>query len=897
MGADQQALSLQWAFGFSCDISNGVADVSESGQHKICYVAAHTAVIYDRIERQQMVLQGHCNPITCLAVTEDKSVLVTADAGDDAMVVLWRTATGQPAHTIDNPFPGGCVAMDLSPDGLLLVLLSAPATFETEEGTVTEQSIGLWDLSETGSLDAPAAIGSIPAGDVQTCVRFSQEDPSQIVTNGKQRVYFWRSHLGVSREFKYYSPPVSARDFKQTIGDFTVSVFIPGTLMAVSGTVDGDVVLWEEGNSMREAGARPSDRRAVKILRIHLEGGITSLTSVDRFIVSGGSDGCVRFYDAKLRLAAWFDDMHAGPITSISFSPSKSKSVWESDSHDKFSAPDFLVGTSKSRVVCMKTAAFKRMDVPKSGEQVLEGVYGHLAALAAHPLRPEFSVSGDAGVLWAWNYSSKQLVSTREFEKLRISHLVYSSDGASLIVGCTNGTLRILDPNSLADKQAFRFATTGCVRLAVSGDCCTIAMADESGMVGVVTYGHGRSKDKWEFVGKHGSHTGLITGLVFEGLGQVARLWSVGEDGVLVEYDLQNTSVGAGVQLVKYTDVGRGAAIPTALAVAPASEKAASGRSIITADSAFKFRTYDSVSQVRQRTVISPTYGGPPVNMQVFHPAGQVDKPLLAYSTNEKMVGLCAFPLDGDPHKAMGLIAHPGEVSALAVTYDGRRILTAGGADSIINMWGVDANALEAQYKDRDPHENCHVALLEGGRKGDFFQEMKDYFYYAQIHTQGEDTTAPRKIEGTVELTVVPNLMRALGYYPSESEVGDMMVELQQEAADKGLPDPTVINFERFITLYVNHRPVFGVGKDQLAAAFQALGADPYLGTMDCDDLLQALTGEGEPMSHSELEECLQALTGSTISSVYDIIPPQVEAKQFAEDILGFEDYAVSGEA
>jgi WD40 repeat protein len=84
---------------------------------------------------------------------------------------------------------------------------------------------------------------------------------------------------------------------------------------------------------------------------------------------------------------------------------------------------------------------------------VLEGVYGHLAALAAHPLRPEFSVSGDAGVLWAWNYSSKQLVSTREFEKLRVSHLVYSSDGASLIVGCTNGTLRILCPNSLADKQ------------------------------------------------------------------------------------------------------------------------------------------------------------------------------------------------------------------------------------------------------------------------------------------------------------------------------------------------------------------------------------------------------------------------------------------------------------
>ena len=70
-------------------------------------------------------------------------------------------------------------------------------------------------------------------------------------------------------------------------------------------------------------------------------------------------------------------------------------------------------------------------------------------------------------------------------------------------------------------------------------------------------------------------------------------------------------------------------------------------------------------------------------------------------------------------------------------------------------------------------------------------------------------------------MQVVPNLMRALGYYPSESEVGDMMVELQQEASEAGLPPPTSVDFERFIALYVNHRPVFGVGKDQLAVRFR----------------------------------------------------------------------------
>eukprot|EP00976_Prorocentrum_cordatum_P075942 1182101-Prorocentrum_minimum.AAC.1 len=100
------------------------------------------------------------------------------------------------------------------------------------------------------------------------------------------------------------------------------------------------------------------------------------------------------------------------------------------------------------------------------------------------------------------------------------------------------------------EEPAFRFSTSGCVKLSVSADCRTIAMADESGMVALVTYGHGRLKDKWEFIGKHGSHTGLITGLAFEGLGNATRLWSVGEDGVLVEYDLENCSVGTGEPLM-----------------------------------------------------------------------------------------------------------------------------------------------------------------------------------------------------------------------------------------------------------------------------------------------------------------------------------------------------------
>lgn len=50
----------------------------------------------------------------------------------------------------------------------------------------------------------------------------------------------------------------------------------------------------------------------------------------------------------------------------------------------------------------------------------------------------------------------------------------------------------------------------------------------------------------------------------------------------------------------------------------------------------------------------------------------------LAYSTAEQVVGLIVWPLDGDPQHSMGVIAHPGEVKGLALSFDGRKLVTLG---------------------------------------------------------------------------------------------------------------------------------------------------------------------------------------------------------------------------
>jgi len=85
----------------------------------------------------------------------------------------------------------------------------------------------------------------------------------------RRRVYFWSSQSATSRRFKYYSPPLRSKDFKQSVGDFVMSVFVPGSLQALTATTDGDVVVWDEQGITAQMGTRATDRRASKLMRIH----------------------------------------------------------------------------------------------------------------------------------------------------------------------------------------------------------------------------------------------------------------------------------------------------------------------------------------------------------------------------------------------------------------------------------------------------------------------------------------------------------------------------------------------------------------------------------------------------------------------------------------------------
>jgi cilia- and flagella-associated protein 251 len=248
------------------------------------------------------------------------------------------------------------------------------------------------------------------------------------------------------------------------------------------------------------------------------------------------------------------------------------------------------------------------------------------------------------------------------------------------------------------------------------------------------------------------------------------------------------------------------------------------------------------------------------------------------------------MPLDGNPNKTMGLIAHPNEIADFCASQDGRYLFTCGGEDLSVKMWSIDVNPIESAIQFGGQGIEPFINLIEGGIDGNIYQDMQDFFYYSMIRSKDENTTKTRKLDGNVPLEELPNLMRAMGYYPTNQEVQNMKDEVNFSVfSDEG--DPTNhVNMETFIKLFVNHRPVYGIGKNNIEDAFKALASDPGSIQLTRDELINLLKQEGEIFGQEELQEDFGYLVGKQLFK--EALPKDfITAEEFASDLLGFEEF------
>ena len=127
----------------------------------------------------------------------------------------------------------------------------------------------------------------------------------------------------------------------------------------------------------------------------------------------------------------------------------------------------------------------------------------------------------------------------------------------------------------------------------------------------------------------------------------------------------------------------------------------------------------------------------------------------------------------------MGLIAHPDNIKDIKTSPTLDYIFTTGGSDFIINAWKYNINPLVDAVHNGGEGIEPFLTMLEGGREGLMYQEMLDFFYYAQIKSKDENITKTRKLDGKVHFSYLTGLMSAMGYYPSKKEIENIMNEVK----------------------------------------------------------------------------------------------------------------------
>lgn len=153
----------------------------------------------------------------------------------------------------------------------------------------------------------------------------------------------------------------------------------------------------------------------------------------------------------------------------------------------------------------------------------------------------------------------------------------------------------------------------------------------------------------------------------------------------------------------------------------------------------------------------------------------------------------------------MGISTHAGAISAISVSFDGKYLFSAGRGEQSSYMYelclsddggvgntgsnntSIQHSGVEGQPTDTVRTSGSHstkgslepfLSLLEGGKGGDLHEDIIDYFYYCQLRAQGEDSIEERAITGRIPVDEIPALIRAVGFYPSEAQVVDMLNEV-----------------------------------------------------------------------------------------------------------------------
>ncbi|ETV84876.1 hypothetical protein, variant [Aphanomyces astaci] len=404
-------LSLEWVYGYRAHDTRNNVRYTATGD--IVYTVSRHAIVYNSSRHEQRYYQGHRNEILCLAMSPSGDKVATGDVGADCAIHVWHPVTME------------CLALlsQFHDTGIALLTFSNRNDLRlVSVGLDENHRIAVWDWSAKTVL--ASGIGSTQKA---LAVALHDNGSELVVAGDKSLEFFTVEHRILKKER-------ASLGTKGLLQGFLSVVFFQQYVIV--GTSLGQLYQFQGKQLVRTAQAHP-EKESVNCLFMCMGS-----------FFSGGKDGTIRQWDTTLQsightvdLSTLNLNMHDYRIASLCY---RSGGV-----HGGY----LLVGTRSSVIIQVEEATnvVHRITAFHQTQRC--------TGLSTTNKRAEFVTCGDDRKIRRWSLRKRQQVHSLALLQLPPGRCIeYSTDAEWIAMGCTDGTIVLVDHALTAMHLNFRHA-------------------------------------------------------------------------------------------------------------------------------------------------------------------------------------------------------------------------------------------------------------------------------------------------------------------------------------------------------------------------------------------------------------------------------------------------------
>ncbi|XP_067205139.1 cilia- and flagella-associated protein 251-like isoform X1 [Linepithema humile] len=822
---DLWPFKLQWSFGINPAVP--VINLTAENHVLVAYACSHAAMIYNCSSRKMSPLLGHRNAVRTLSTTRDGKWLLTADFEQDCVTVIWDTEKWSPVCTLFNPHGNeGMTAARISPDANHVVTVG--------NGKCQNVYFWLWTHGKDRPNASFSLVDTTSERVKEITFNDEHSEQFALTTDYHVLFLTWNGHIlscdypQVLAKFRRigifngscYVPKVQqvftattngcilvwgdvSRKENRAIDDSkyrkkkhiktvnlqksNITVIINNEGMLVTGNSNGRVTFydyqlrllyWCESCDLDSIRWISFDLRATDSSKKHQDNGKIKIATASKLITN--AEHGQRNYKSDKSIDKATNEAKSSNLptdATIHSSP--------------FNVRNFLACSSAGRIALIEIAKQKC-------RLVLQPL-ATVTSLDAHP-ESNYVIVGDAqGAVHLYNFDKRILTSSRSTPSLpdfrpvlkkqetdrnfiyvtcpqnheslkAVTALKFSPRCDMLACGLENGTIWILHYITLdpLDEIPYKHSSVAVNKIVFTPDAEYMAYSDNALTVVVFKRNDiaaSKERNLWNLIGKYHSHYLPIRDILFgppASDSRIPRFFSLGEDRELVEYDLERSGPypAPGLQILRIDQVEQ-SAIPLCLAWYPGF---GTEGFLMLSNSEYKYKIFSDVTKMVRGTYLGPTFGEPVQHLQVLKKKSR-DNDYMVFATDRE-IGLQLLPLDGNPYRIVSVTGHPQKITGISVSNNREMMFTAGYNDPCVLMWKIRLRSVDTMAQLGGEGLSPFHRLIKDG----LINEIKDLFYYTQILRQ-ECTTAPKIVSDTIGVEQISNLMRAIGYFPTNKEV------------------------------------------------------------------------------------------------------------------------------